>query len=126
MDIRVSQAFLITEHKSRRHRWAIANASDGFTAVCLGEHLDFPDLDTVIEDMDSGTWICHRTELPDYFSILQAGQVKGHVRASPPPLELVALARILDELAGEQMPEGCTTVPIWALAGVNGDTCQEH
>ena len=124
MDIRASQAFLITQAEPKVHRWALV--SEWMTAVCLKARADFPDVASVIDDMAAELWLCHRHDVPDHFSLLQGGRVRAQVSASPPPLELSMFARMLDELSEDRTPAGCTLLPIWALTGVTGDWKAEH
>lgn len=116
MHIQVSSALLISREGQSLHRWALI--SENISAVCLKPRSDFPDVKSIIEDMDEATWLVQRYDKPDIYLILSEGRVIGHRKACPPPLELADVAGLLDDLSDSRTPVGYTALPIWALAGV--------
>lgn len=124
MNIKVSNAILVSQTGVNQHRWAIL--SDQITAVCLRPRHEFPDVPSILEDMDTATWAVLRYDKPDVFLLISNGAVIGKSSASPPPLELVDAAAIIDSLSDERVPEGYTTIPIWVLAGYNQKDQAEH
>lgn len=124
MNIRAFQAFLITHDEPKIHRWALA--SELVTAVCLKDRKDFPDVASVVKDMDNALWLCQRHDAPDHFSLMRAGRLQGIINSHAPPADLAMFARVLDALSEENLPEGCTILPIWALAGTPEASDEEH
>jgi hypothetical protein len=124
MNIPVSNALLVSHENDRLHRWVIL--TDQITAICLKPRSEFPDLPSILQDMDNATWLVLRYDKPDVFLTLSKGHVTGQHSASPPPLELADVAGILDDLSDSRAPEGVRVLPVWALAGITGPREMDH
>jgi hypothetical protein len=110
-----SRAVLLSQPEADQYRWALM--TDELYAVCVTKRAGFPDIQTILLDMEDASWLCSRPTEPGIMLVLCQGQPQAVYQESSPPLQFSELSRLLFSLRGSKLPKGVSVLPLWILLG---------